>query len=47
MSFGHGAGPGCCSIGAFYDNEAEQILGLNPPSTLLYLVGVGPVPDRG
>ncbi|WP_041280516.1 SagB/ThcOx family dehydrogenase [Desulfosudis oleivorans] len=40
-------GLGCCGIGAFYDREAEQILGLNPPSAMLYLVGVGPVPDRG
>jgi len=36
-------GLGCCGIGAFYDREAEQILGLNPSSALLYLVGVGPV----
>ncbi|MBI5252495.1 MAG: SagB/ThcOx family dehydrogenase [Desulfomonile tiedjei] len=34
---------GCCGIGAFYDDEAAKMLGLNPASRLLYLVGVGPV----
>jgi len=36
-------GLGCCGIGAFYDNEAKNILGLNPESYLLYLVAVGEV----
>ncbi len=31
-------GLGCCGIGAFYDNEAKNILGLNPESYLLYLI---------
>jgi SagB-type dehydrogenase family enzyme len=34
---------GCCGIGAFYDNEAAELLGLNGQSRLLYLVAVGPV----
>lgn len=34
-------GLGCCGIGAFYDPEAEHLLGLNQDSTLLYLVAVG------
>ena len=34
---------GCCGIGAFYDNEAVELLGLNGQSRLLYLVAVGPV----
>jgi SagB-type dehydrogenase family enzyme len=34
---------GCCGIGAFYDNEAAELLGLNDQSRLLYLVAVGPV----
>jgi SagB-type dehydrogenase family enzyme len=36
-------GLGCCGIGAFYDQEAADLLGLNPDSRLLYLVAVGPV----
>jgi SagB-type dehydrogenase family enzyme len=36
-------GLGCCGIGAFYDWEAAELLGLNPESRLLYLVAVGPV----
>jgi SagB-type dehydrogenase family enzyme len=36
-------GLGCCGIGAFYDQEAAQLLGLNPSSKLLYLVAAGPV----
>jgi SagB-type dehydrogenase family enzyme len=36
-------GIGCCGIGAFYDREAAQLLGLNEPSSLLYLVAAGPV----
>jgi hypothetical protein len=34
---------GCCGIGAFYDEEAVELLGLNGQSRLLYLVAVGPV----
>jgi SagB-type dehydrogenase family enzyme len=34
---------GCCGIGAFYDGEATELLGLNDASRLLYLVAVGPV----
>lgn len=34
-------GLGCCGIGAFYDGEAANLLGLNPESALLYLVAVG------
>lgn len=34
---------GCCGIGAFYDEEATKLLGLNRASRLLYLVAVGPV----
>jgi SagB-type dehydrogenase family enzyme len=34
---------GCCGIGAYYDNEAAALLGLNEESRLLYLVAVGPV----
>jgi len=36
-------GLGCCGIGAFYDPEAVELLGLNNTSRLLYLVAVGPV----
>ena len=36
-------GLGCCGIGAFYDWEAAQLLGLNANAKLLYLVAVGPV----
>jgi SagB-type dehydrogenase family enzyme len=36
-------GMGCCGIGAFYDKEASQLLGLNAQSRLLYLVAVGPI----
>lgn len=36
-------GLGCCGIGAFYDREAMELLGLNRASRLLYLVAVGPV----
>jgi len=36
-------GLGCCGIGAFYDSEAAQLLGLTSTSRLLYLVAVGPV----
>jgi SagB-type dehydrogenase family enzyme len=36
-------GLGACGVGAFYDNEAAQLMGLNGSSRLLYLVAVGPV----
>jgi nitroreductase len=36
-------GLGCCGIGAFYDMEAVELLGLESTSRMLYLVGVGPV----
>jgi SagB-type dehydrogenase family enzyme len=36
-------GLGCCGIGAFYDSEAMDLLGLNENSRLLYLVAVGAV----
>jgi SagB-type dehydrogenase family enzyme len=34
-------GDGCCGIGALYDQEARDLLGLNEGSYLLYLVAVG------
>jgi SagB-type dehydrogenase family enzyme len=34
-------GMGCCGIGALYDGEAMEMLGLNESSRLLYLVAVG------
>jgi SagB-type dehydrogenase family enzyme len=36
-------GLGCCGIGAFYDWEAAELLGLNPKARLLYLVAVGAI----
>ncbi len=36
-------GMGCCGIGALYDGEAMEMLGLNQNSRLLYLVAVGNV----
>jgi SagB-type dehydrogenase family enzyme len=36
-------GLGCCGIGAFYDQEACDLLEMNQDSRLLYLVAVGPV----
>ncbi|MCF8084582.1 MAG: SagB/ThcOx family dehydrogenase [Deltaproteobacteria bacterium] len=39
-------GLGCCGIGAFYDTEAQALLGLNQDSRMLYLVAVGPVKGR-
>jgi SagB-type dehydrogenase family enzyme len=36
-------GMGCCGIGAFYDDEAAQLLGLNEQTSLLYLVAAGPL----
>ncbi len=34
---------GCCGIGAFYDEEISELLGLNDKSRLLYMVAVGPI----
>jgi len=34
---------GCCGIGAFYDDEISELLGLNGQSRLLYMVAVGPI----
>jgi hypothetical protein len=34
---------GCCGVGAFYDEEASRLLGINDRSNLLYVVGVGPL----
>ena len=34
---------GCCGIGAFYDDEVSELLGLNEQSRLLYTVAVGPI----
>ena len=39
-------GLGCCGIGAFYDGDAAELLGLNSDSRMLYLVSVGPVKSR-
>jgi SagB-type dehydrogenase family enzyme len=39
-------GLGCCGIGAFYDREAMDVLGLDEGWRLLYLVAVGIVPHR-
>ena len=36
-------GLGCCGIGALYDSEAVDMLGLNQTSRLLYLAAVGNV----
>lgn len=36
-------GLGACGIGAFYDGEARELLGLGCGETLLYLVGAGPL----
>lgn len=37
---------GCCGIGAFYDDEAKQLLKLNQSSSMLYLVAAGPLKKR-
>ena len=34
---------GCCGIGAFYDDEVAELLGLNEQSRLLYMVATGPI----
>jgi nitroreductase len=36
-------GLGCCGIGAFYDMEVAEFLGLGETSRMLYLVAAGPV----
>lgn len=36
-------GLGCCGIGAFYDREAAELLGLDEKSRMLYLVAVGSI----
>ena len=38
-----GVGLGCCGVGAFYDQECQELLGLGPNSRLLYLVAAGSV----
>jgi SagB-type dehydrogenase family enzyme len=40
-------GLGCCGIGAFYDPEASELLGLSETSRLLYLVALGPIKSGG
>ncbi|PIP45648.1 MAG: hypothetical protein COX16_12225 [Deltaproteobacteria bacterium CG23_combo_of_CG06-09_8_20_14_all_51_20] len=39
-------GIGCCGIGAFYDREAAELLGLDDKSRMLYLVAVGSIKNR-
>jgi SagB-type dehydrogenase family enzyme len=39
-------GLGCCGIGAFYDQEAKQLLELDEISRLLYLVAVGSIKQK-
>jgi SagB-type dehydrogenase family enzyme len=34
---------GCCGIGAYFDFEAAQLLGLDADAALLYLIAAGPV----
>lgn len=34
---------GCCGIGAFYDDEARELLGLSRGSVMLYLIAAGVV----
>ena len=36
-------GLGCCGIGAIFDYDAQNLLGLGPDTFLTYLVGVGPI----
>ena len=36
-------GLGCCGIGAFYDQNASDLLRLNNSSALLYIVAAGPI----
>jgi SagB-type dehydrogenase family enzyme len=39
-------GIGCCGIGAFYDSEAMELLGLNEGWRLLYLIAIGLVKNK-
>ncbi len=39
-------GLGCCGIGAFYDQEASELLELDETSRLLYLVAVGSIKQK-
>jgi SagB-type dehydrogenase family enzyme len=39
-------GWGACGIGAIYDHEAADLLGLTNGGALIYLIGVGPVKTR-
>ncbi len=39
-------GWGACGIGAIYDREAADLIGLTGNGALLYLIGVGPVKTR-
>jgi SagB-type dehydrogenase family enzyme len=39
-------GLGSCGIGALYDGEARETIGLNNDAALLYLVAVGPVKGK-
>lgn len=39
-------GWGACGIGAIYDREAADLLGLTKSGALLYLIGVGPLKTR-
>ncbi|MFH0788114.1 MAG: SagB family peptide dehydrogenase [Pseudomonadota bacterium] len=39
-------GLGCCGIGAFYDQEAADLLGLDEGNCLLYLVAVGSIKHK-
>ena len=36
-------GLGACGIGALYDGEARELLGLSEDAALLYLVAAGPI----
>lgn len=37
------SGLGCCGVGAFYDDECRELLGLSRDSRMLYLVAAGPI----
>jgi nitroreductase len=39
-------GLGACGIGAVYDREAADILGLPDDGVMFYLLGIGPVKKR-
>jgi SagB-type dehydrogenase family enzyme len=39
-------GLGCCGIGAFFDGEAANLLGLNKESRVLYVVALGPIKSK-